>query len=48
MASAVTNNKELSSLINVEIMTEHEIDAVCIAYTALLEIKKYNMYLLAM
>lgn len=48
MATAVTNNKELSSLINIEIMTEHEIDAVCIAYTALLEIKKYNMYLLAM
>lgn len=48
MLKAVSKNKELKSLINIEIMTEHEIDAVCIAYTALLEVRNYNLYLLAM
>ena len=48
MLRAVSKNKELKSLINIEIMTEHEIDAVCIAYTALLEVRNYNLYLLAM
>lgn len=48
MLSAVNNNKELISLLNPDIMTEHEIDAVCIAYTALLEIRNYNLFLLSM
>ena len=48
MLSAVSTNNELNNLINLDIMTEHEIDAVCIAYTALLEIRNYNLFLLAM
>lgn len=45
MLSAATNNKEISSLIDLSYLTEHEIDSIMIGYTALLEIRKYPMVL---
>lgn len=48
MRIAIKKNKELSKLLNIDSMSEHEIDATFIAYTAIEEIRKYNYILLAM
>lgn len=47
MAVAVKNNVELSKLVNVDLLTEHEVDATCIAYTSLLEFRGNWFYLLS-
>lgn len=45
MMLAANNNTEISSLINPNLLTEHEVDAIMIGYTTLLEIRKYPMVL---
>lgn len=40
--------KELSSKVNLNLVSEHEVDAVAIAYTALLEIRAYPFILYAL
>lgn len=45
MRLAISKNKELKKLVNLKTMTEHEVDATGIAYTALLEIRKFQYYL---
>lgn len=47
MRDAVSRNKELVRHLNLDTMTEHEIDATCIAYTALLDIRENQYVLLA-
>lgn len=47
MRDAVKKNKELNKLVDTVNTTEHEIDAVCIAYTSLREIRETPFYLLA-
>lgn len=47
MSIAVKNNPELSKLINPDILTEHEVDATCIAYTSLQEFRANWFYLLS-
>ena len=37
----MSNNKEINKHIDLVDRTEHEVDATAIAYTALLEIRKY-------
>lgn len=47
MSIAVKNNPELNKLINPDILTEHEVDATCIAYTSLNEFRNNWFYLLS-
>lgn len=48
MSVAVSKHKELKKLVNVSIMSEHEVDATAIAYTGLTELRENSiMYLLA-
>lgn len=48
MSQAVTKIKELAQHISVTTSTEHEIDATCIAYTALQEVREFFYLLLAL
>lgn len=45
MRVAMSKNKELKKLVDLNNMSEHEVDAVSIAYTALLEIRDFRYYL---
>lgn len=45
MRKAMSKHKELNKLVDLEYMSEHEVDAVSIAYTALLEIRDFRYYL---
>jgi crossover junction endodeoxyribonuclease RuvC len=46
MAKALKANKEFKKLINIDNLTEHEVDATCIAYTSLQEFRLNWYYLL--
>ena len=47
MSVAVKNNVELNKLVNVNLLSEHEVDATAIAYTSLLEFRNYWFYILS-
>lgn len=49
MTDAVINHPELSKYIsNISILTEHEIDAICIAYCVIQDIRKYPLVTVAL
>ena len=45
MLAAANDNLEIKNLIDPNMLTEHEVDAIMIGYTVLLEIRKYPMTL---
>jgi Holliday junction resolvasome RuvABC endonuclease subunit len=38
--NALSKNKEISNIVNLDLLTEHCVDSIAIAYTMLIEIRK--------